>query len=137
MSTTPISGRASSPQSAAFCSMPWPPPPPPRPGPPPPPSHVYNPDFWQSLQPAEPRILLDAMARATARAQVAYPLSVQAALDGARKRGIELLAPSDDLKASLAAFNKASIANLPKAAMAARKIADPSDLIRAYLGLEA
>src|SRR6218665_256947 len=106
-------------------------------------SHVYNPDFWQSLQPAERRILLDAMAppppppRAPARAQVAYHLSVQAALDGARKRGIELLAPSDDLKASLAAFNKASIANLPKAAMAARKIADPSDLIRAYLGLEA
>ncbi|KAB7628637.1 C4-dicarboxylate ABC transporter substrate-binding protein [Verminephrobacter sp. Larva24] len=100
-------------------------------------SHVYNPDFWQSLQPAERRILLDPMARATARAQVAYHLSVQAALDGARKRGIELLAPSDDLKASLAAFNKASIANLPKAAMAARKIADPSDLIRAYLGLEA
>src|SRR6218665_1509291 len=105
----PPPGAGGPPPAPAGRAPPPPPTPPPPPSPPPPPAGAGGPS----------------------------PLSVGAARDGARKRGIELLAPSDDLKASLAAFNKASIANLPKAAMAARKIADPSDLIRAYLGLEA
>ena len=99
-------------------------------------NYVYNPDFWKGLKPTERRILLDTMARATARAQVAYHLSVQEALDGARKRGLELLPPSDDLKARLAAFNKQTIDNLPKASMESRKVADPTDIITAYLALE-
>jgi TRAP-type transport system periplasmic protein len=99
-------------------------------------NYVYNPDFWKGLKSSERRILLDTMARATARAQVAYHKSVQEALDGSRKRGLELVPPSDDLKARLAAYNKQTIDNLPKASMDSRKIADPSDLIKAYLDLE-
>lgn len=99
-------------------------------------NYVYNPEFWKGLKPSERRILLDTMGRATARAQVAYHKSVQEALDGARKRGLDLVAPSDDLKARLAAYNKQTIDNLPKASMESRKIADPSDLIKAYLDLE-
>jgi TRAP-type transport system periplasmic protein len=99
-------------------------------------NYVYNPDFWKGLKPAERKILLDTMARATARAQVAYHKSVQEALDGAKKRGLELLPASDDLKARLATYNKQTIENLPKAAMESRKVADPTDLIKAYLALE-
>jgi len=99
-------------------------------------NYVYNPDYWKGLKPAERKILLDTMARATARAQVAYHKSVQEALDGAKKRGLELLPPSDDLKARLATYNKQTIENLPKAAMESRKVADPTDLIKAYLALE-
>ncbi len=99
-------------------------------------NYIYNPDFWKGLKPAERKILLDTMARATARAQVAYHKSVQEALDGARKRGLELVEPSADLKARLATYNKQTIDNLPKASMESRKIADPSDLIKAYLELE-
>jgi len=99
-------------------------------------NYVYNPDYWKGLKPAERKILLDAMSRATARAQVAYHKSVQEALDGARKRGLDLVPASDDLKSRLAAYNKQTIDNLPKAAMESRKVADPSDLIKAYLELE-
>ncbi len=99
-------------------------------------NYIYNPDFWKGLKPAERKILLDTMARATARAQVAYHKSVQEALNGARKRGLELVEPSADLKARLAAYNKQTIDNLPKVAMESRKIADPTDLIKAYLELE-
>lgn len=99
-------------------------------------NYVYNPDYWKGLKPAERKVLLDTMARATARAQVAYHKSVQEALEGARKRGLELVPPSDDLKARLSAYNKQTVDNLPKAAMESRKVADPSDLIKAYLTLE-
>jgi TRAP-type transport system periplasmic protein len=99
-------------------------------------NYVYNPEFWKGLKPAERKILLDTMARATARAQVAYHKSVQEALDGARKRGLELVPPSDDLKTRLSTYNKQTVDNLPKTAMESRKVADPSDLIKAYLTLE-
>ncbi|MFC7411061.1 MULTISPECIES: C4-dicarboxylate TRAP transporter substrate-binding protein [Hydrogenophaga] len=99
-------------------------------------NYIYNPDFWKGLKPSERKMLLDTMARATARAQVAYHKSVQEALDGARKRGLELVEPSADLKARLATYNKQTIDNLPKASMESRKIADPTDLIKAYLELE-
>ncbi len=100
-------------------------------------NYIYNPDFWKSLKPAERKILFDTMARATARAQVAYHKSVQEALEGARKRGLELVEPSADLKARLTAYNKQTIDNLPKVSMESRKVADPTDLIKAYLELEA
>lgn len=99
-------------------------------------NYVYNPEFWKGLKPADRRILLDTMARATARAQVAYHVSVQAALDGSRKRGLELVEPNADIKVRLAAFNKQTIESLPKNSMESRKVADPSDLIKAYLNLE-
>lgn len=99
-------------------------------------NYVYNPDFWKGLKPADRRLLLDTMARATARAQVAYHVSVQAALDGSRKRGLELVTPNADIKARLAAFNQQTIENLPKNSMESRKVADPTDLIKAYLDLE-
>lgn len=99
-------------------------------------NYVYNPEFWKGLKTAERRILLDTMARATARAQVAYHKSVQDALDGSRKRGLELVTPSDDLRQRLASYNKQTVENLPRASMDSRKIADPSDLIKAYLDLE-
>lgn len=99
-------------------------------------NYIYNPDFWRGLKPSERKILLETMARAVARAQVAYHKGVQDALAGARKRGLELIEPSEDLKGRLAAYNKQIIDNLPKTSMASRKVADPSDLIKAYLELE-
>jgi len=99
-------------------------------------NYVYNPEFWKGLKPADRRILLDTMARATARAQVGYHVSVEAALEGSRKRGLELVTPNAEMKARLAAFNKQFIENLSKNSMESRKVADPGDLIKAYLDLE-
>ncbi len=67
---------------------------------------------------------------------VVEALQVQAAIDGSRKRGLEIIQPAADLKGKLDEFNKAFIANMAKQAMESRKVADPSDLISAYLELE-
>jgi TRAP-type C4-dicarboxylate transport system substrate-binding protein len=97
---------------------------------------VYNQGFWKGLKPEDRRMLLDTMAVASARAQVAYHVGVKAALDGSRQRGLQILEPGADLVARHTEFNKEFIGGLAKASVDTRKVADPSDLIAAYVELE-
>lgn len=99
-------------------------------------NYVLNADFWKKQSVANRKILLDSMAMGNARAQVAYHVGVNVAIDGSRKRGLEIIQPSADLKGKLDEFNKAFIASLAKQAMENRKVADPSDLIGAYIELQ-
>jgi TRAP-type C4-dicarboxylate transport system substrate-binding protein len=99
-------------------------------------NYVLNADFWKKQSVANRKILLDSMAMGNARAQVAYHVGVNVAIDGSRKRGLEIIQPSADLKVKLDEFNKAFIASLAKQAMETRKVADPSDLIGAYIELQ-
>ena len=99
-------------------------------------NYVLNADFWKKQSVANRKILLESMAMGNARAQVAYHVGVQAAIDGSRKRGLEIIQPSADLKGKLDEFNKAFIASMAKQAMETRKVADPSDLITAYIDLQ-
>lgn len=97
---------------------------------------IYNRDAWKALTTPQRRALLDTMAVASARAQVAYHVGVNAAIDGSRQRGLAILAPADDLTAKLAEFNRDFISQLPKTSMEARRVQDPTDLIQAFRELE-
>ncbi|TKT78455.1 C4-dicarboxylate ABC transporter substrate-binding protein [Aquamicrobium sp. LC103] len=99
-------------------------------------TYVYNLDFWQGLEPAQRRILLDQMAVGTARSQVAYHVGVTAALEGSKERGLKVADPNPELRAKLDEFKKGLIERLPKEAMTTRNVEDPSDIIAAYLELE-
>lgn len=99
-------------------------------------NYVFNPEFWKKQSVANRKILLENMAIGNARAQVAYHVGVQAAIDGSRKRGLEIIQPAADLKGKLDEFNKAFISGMAKQAMESRKVADPTDLITAFLELE-
>jgi TRAP-type C4-dicarboxylate transport system substrate-binding protein len=99
-------------------------------------NYVVNPDFWKKQTVGNRKILLENMALGNARAQVAYHVGVQAAIDGSRKRGLEIIQPGADIKVKLEEFNKAFISSMAKQAMESRKVADPSDLIAAYIELQ-
>jgi TRAP-type C4-dicarboxylate transport system substrate-binding protein len=100
-------------------------------------NYIWNRDEWRKLPVEQRRILLDTMAVGSARAQVAYHVGVNAAIDGSKQRGLEIIAPSADLSDKLTAFNRDFVANLPKSSVEARKVADPSDVVKAFSELEA
>lgn len=100
-------------------------------------NYVYNRDFWRKATPELRRTLLDTMAVGSARAQVAYHVGVNAAIEGSKQRGLEIIAPSADLTAKHAEFNKDFSAGLAKTSVETRKVADPSDLLKKFSELEA
>ncbi len=99
-------------------------------------NYVYNPTFWKELEPAQRRALLDSMAVGVARAQVAYHVGVQAALEGSKERGLKIIEPAADLTEKLAAFQADLVEKLPQTAVAERKVEDPSDVIATFLELQ-
>ncbi|MCR4268728.1 C4-dicarboxylate TRAP transporter substrate-binding protein [Nitratireductor sp. ZSWI3] len=99
-------------------------------------NYVINPSFWQGLKPEERRVILDDMAKGNARAQVAYHVGVNAALEGSKERGLEIAEPSDDLKSKLAEFQSGFVDGLAEKSMADRGVEDPSDIIAEFQKLQ-
>lgn len=99
-------------------------------------TYVYNTEFWQDLQPADRRALLDQMAVGLARSQVAYHVGVTEALEGSRERGLKVEDASPELLAKLGEYKKNLIAQLPEQSVSMRNVEDPTDIIEAYLALE-
>lgn len=96
-------------------------------------SWVYNIPFWRKASPADRRVMLDQMAFAIARTQVNWVANADKALAAARAKGVRVIQPAADLKEGLSRFSQKFVAELPKVSMERRKVADPSDLITAYL----
>lgn len=97
---------------------------------------VYNTSFWRERTPEQRRALLDTMARAAVRAQMAYAAGVDAAIAGSRQRGLEIIDASPELRQRLAEFNRGFVDGLARSAMERYRAEDPSDVIREYLELE-
>ena len=100
-------------------------------------TYVLNKDFWAGLEPAQRRIILDAMAMGLARSQVAYHVGVNAAMTGSKERGLKVTEPTQEMRDTLAAFQDQVAANLPAKAMKDRGIEDPTEVLQEYLALEA
>lgn len=98
---------------------------------------VMNPDFWSGLAPEARRTIFDQMALGIARMEIDYEAQVVANLAGGKEQGVEIIEPSDELKAKLAAFNAEYVATLPQVSMESRGVEDPSDIIKAYAEAEA
>lgn len=98
-------------------------------------TYVYNIDFWQNRTPEERKILLDTMAKGVARSQVQYHIGVQAALEGAKERKLEIIEPDESLTNELQVFAEQFIAELPEQSVKKRKVEDPTELIQEYLSL--
>lgn len=96
-------------------------------------SWAYNSAFWKKISAADRRVLFDQMAYAIARTQVAWTQNAEKALAAARAKGVRVIQPSADLKEGLTRFNQKFTEELPKVSMERRKIADPSDVVNAYL----
>lgn len=99
-------------------------------------NYVLNPSFWQGLSPEQRRVLLDNMAMGNARAQVAYHVGVNAALEGSRERGLEIIEPGEDLTAKLVGFQNGFVEGLAQKSVIDRGVEDPSDLIAEFQMLQ-
>lgn len=96
-------------------------------------SWVYNIPFWKKTSEADRRALFDQMAYAVARTQIGWARNAENALAAAKAKGVKVIEPSADLKSAFARFNQKFIAELPKNSAERRRVADPTDLVNAYL----
>lgn len=99
-------------------------------------TYVFNTGFWQALEPAQRRVVLDNVAMGLARSQVAYHVGVEAALDGSRERGLKVVEPNERMQETLASFQSSVSEGLPAKAVAQRGIEDPSDVLAEFVALE-
>ncbi|GGL49819.1 hypothetical protein GCM10011392_00090 [Wenxinia marina] len=99
-------------------------------------TYVLNPAFWQGLSEEQRGTLLDHMALGIARTQVTYAADVEAALEGSRERGLEIIEPEADLVSALDTFQTDFVEGLPQASVDTRGVADPSELIDAFLAAQ-
>ena len=100
-------------------------------------TYVVNPGFWQGLEEGERQTLLDHMALGLARTQVTYAADVAAAIEGSRERGLEIIEPDAALSEALAAFQSEFVADLPARSAEERGIADPGELVSAFVAAQA
>lgn len=100
-------------------------------------TYVMNPSFWQGLNEEQKHTLLDHLALGIARTQVTYAADVEAALEGSRERGLEILSPDEDLIEALAEFQEGFVDALPQKAMEERGVDNPSTLIDEFIAKQA
>lgn len=100
-------------------------------------NYVINPDFWAGLTPEERRTMLDEMAKGEARAQVSYHVGVNAAIEGSKERGLEIIEPSADMTEKLAAFQSGFVEALPQKSVESRGVEDPTDMVKEFQELQA
>jgi TRAP-type C4-dicarboxylate transport system substrate-binding protein len=99
-------------------------------------NYVINPDFWAGLTPEERRAMLDEMAKGEARAQVSYHIGVNAAIEGSKERGLEIIEPSADMTEKLAAFQSGFVDALPQKSVESRGVEDPTDMVKEFQELQ-
>lgn len=97
---------------------------------------AMNPDFWTGLSSDAKATLFSEMALATARMEVDYEGQVSKNLEGGKEMGVEIVTPAADLLSTLAAFNGEYVATLPQISMENRGVADPTEIIAAYVAAE-
>lgn len=66
---------------------------------------AMNRNSWSSLTDAQRRVLLDTIAESTVETEIAYMAAGEEAIKEAPSKGVTVYQPSDDLKASIAAFS--------------------------------
>lgn len=96
---------------------------------------AYDKEFWASLRPDQRRLLFDEMARHIVKTQMIYSRSEVDALAEARRRGVRILKPAEDLQEAIAAFAAADVAAVERIARQTHGIEDPRALIDAFDGL--
>lgn len=100
-------------------------------------SYVYNKDFWSEIGPEARRQILDVTAMGLARQQIGYEAAVSVALEKTQTRGTTLNEPEQSLVDALETFRKTVVSTYPEFTMEAYGVADPSDIAKEYLDLEA
>lgn len=95
--------------------------------------YYMNKDFWKSRTPEERKIMLHALARATAASMVDYGSRIDHAWDVSKKAGIALNKPTAEDEKSLETFKADFVKTLAQAEMKKRGISDPTDLINQML----
>lgn len=74
----------------------------------------YNPGFWKGLKPEQRAMLLDQMARASARSSIAYIRNTTDTEKEMGGKGVQMVKPADDLVAASAKFIDADAKELGK-----------------------
>lgn len=77
--------------------------------------HIFDLDFWNSLDEEDRRILLDSEAWVTARTNISMQQFADAALEAARKAGIAVIEPDESLKAAMADWVASGTGDLEEA----------------------
>ncbi len=95
----------------------------------------YNPSFWQGLDDAQRKILFNEMALAMVRIELKYQINAAHATDNAAQLGVTVVAPTDDMQASLDSFVAADIANVKQIAREKRGIGNPDSIIDDFLAV--
>lgn len=95
----------------------------------------YNPSFWRSLDDAQRKILFDEMALAMVRIELKYQINAAHAIDNAAQLGVTVVAPTDDMQASLDSFIAADLANVKQVAREKRGIDNPDSIINDFLAV--
>lgn len=96
---------------------------------------VFSSKSWAGLTEQERRAFLDSAAVAMMRITGAYLKDSEAALVDAKERGIEVIAPNDDLKAKMAEFTEKDLAMMYTLAREKYKIDNPEEIREEFIAL--
>jgi TRAP-type C4-dicarboxylate transport system substrate-binding protein len=93
--------------------------------------HGYDEEFWQQLTDDQRRAILTAEARTIARSQILYSAEAEKGMQAARDAKLEMVEPSEDMKAALAKFVED---NVEAQVNAARDLGveNPEDLLKRF-----
>lgn len=100
-------------------------------------SYVYNKNFWTQIGPETRRQILDVTAKGIATQQVGYEAAVGVALEKTKARGTAINEPQQSLIDALEAFRKTVVDTYPHFTMKEYGVADPTDIAKDYLDIEA
>lgn len=94
--------------------------------------YYFSQDFWQSRSEAERRILLDAMADATASSMTAWSDNIDKAWKASMDAGIDLVQPETEALEALTRFTAEYVPTVATTAVEKRGIEDPTPLINDF-----
>jgi TRAP-type C4-dicarboxylate transport system substrate-binding protein len=92
----------------------------------------YDADFWAGLSEKQRRVLFDTMAEAIVKTGQGYVGAAQEALDEAPDHDVEVIEPSDELKASIDEFAKTARANAIEMGKSKFGLDDPEAIIERF-----
>jgi TRAP-type C4-dicarboxylate transport system substrate-binding protein len=96
----------------------------------------FNAKFWRARSEQERKLLLDKLAESMAALQVYWSEQQKKSFEEAKDNRVEFIEPTGGLNQSFDTFVEGFIKDLPKAAMADRRVKDPSQLVEQYLAAE-
>ncbi|WP_111735845.1 C4-dicarboxylate TRAP transporter substrate-binding protein [Roseovarius amoyensis] len=96
---------------------------------------VFSAESWAGLSEQERRAFLDSAAVAMMRITGAYLKDSEEALTDAKERGIEVIAPGDDLKAKMAEFTEKDVETMYALAREKYKIDNPEEVRDEFMAM--